>query len=104
MNNWIEEIFPESVDVYTKLKAKLAAAGMKTLIADGENLGDPEQFEPVLETEAAHGRRPNGYPPGRISGEHRTGESQRGLRRSFDSPELGLADRRRDGGCNWRKP
>ena len=38
---WIEEIFPESVDGYTKLKAKLAAAGMKTLIADGENLGDP---------------------------------------------------------------
>jgi D-galactarolactone cycloisomerase len=45
---WMEEIFPESVDGYTKLKAKMTAAGMKTLIADGENLGDPEQFEAYL--------------------------------------------------------
>ncbi len=46
--HWIEEIFPESVDGYSRLKDKLQSAGMKTLIADGENLSRPEQFQAYL--------------------------------------------------------
>jgi D-galactarolactone cycloisomerase len=45
---WIEEIFPETVADYTRLKDLMAKAGLKTLIADGENLREPEQFEPYL--------------------------------------------------------
>ncbi len=45
---WIEEIFPESVDWYARLKEHMEKAGMKTLIADGENFGDPRGFEPYL--------------------------------------------------------
>ncbi len=46
--HWIEEPFPETIDGYTKLKTRMSAAGMKTLIADGENLGEPSQFAPYL--------------------------------------------------------
>ncbi len=45
---WIEEAFPESVDGYTRLKAKIAEAGMQTLIADGENLSEPAPFLPYM--------------------------------------------------------
>lgn len=45
---WIEEIFPEKVDDYARLKDKVQSAGMKTMIADGENLARPNQFEPYL--------------------------------------------------------
>jgi D-galactarolactone cycloisomerase len=45
---WIEEIFPEDVEQYTRLRERMAQAGMKTLIADGESVGDPRQFEPYL--------------------------------------------------------
>lgn len=45
---WIEEIFPESVAGYTDLKEKMAKAGMKILIADGENFQQPAQFDPYL--------------------------------------------------------
>lgn len=45
---WIEELFPESVAGYSRLKEKIAEAGMKTLIADGENFRKPLQFEEYL--------------------------------------------------------
>jgi D-galactarolactone cycloisomerase len=45
---WIEEIFPETVEDYTRLKDKLEAAHMPTKIADGENFTKPSQFEPYL--------------------------------------------------------
>ena len=45
---WMEEIFPEDVEHYTRLRERMAQAGMKTLIADGESVGDPRQFEPYL--------------------------------------------------------
>lgn len=45
---WMEEIFPEDVEQYTRLRERMAQAGMKTLIADGESVGDPRQFEPYL--------------------------------------------------------
>ena len=46
--HWIEEIFPETVADYTRLKELMAEAGLKTLIADGENLRETEAFEPYL--------------------------------------------------------
>ncbi len=45
---WMEEIFPEDVEQYTRLRERMAQAGMKTLVADGESVGDPRQFEPYL--------------------------------------------------------
>lgn len=45
---WMEEIFPETVDDYTWLREKMAKAGMKTLIADGESVDQPAKFEPYL--------------------------------------------------------
>jgi len=41
---WIEEIFPESVREYSRLKDLIARAGLKTRVADGENLREPEEF------------------------------------------------------------
>ena len=45
---WMEEIFPENVGWYSRLRERMEKAGMKTLIADGENVGDPRAFEPYL--------------------------------------------------------
>jgi L-alanine-DL-glutamate epimerase-like enolase superfamily enzyme len=45
----IEEIFPEDVQQYTDLRAKMHGAGMKTLIADGENASNIALFKPFLE-------------------------------------------------------
>jgi L-alanine-DL-glutamate epimerase-like enolase superfamily enzyme len=46
--HWIEEIFPETVRDYSRLKDLMAKSGMNTLIADGENFRDPDEFEPYL--------------------------------------------------------
>ncbi|MBO0722528.1 MAG: hypothetical protein J2P41_17015 [Blastocatellia bacterium] len=46
---WIEEIFPEDVQQYTDLRAKMRHAGMKTLIADGESVSNIASFKPYLE-------------------------------------------------------
>jgi hypothetical protein len=45
---WMEELFPESVTGYSRLKDKIAEASMKTLNADGENFSKPAQFEEYL--------------------------------------------------------
>jgi D-galactarolactone cycloisomerase len=47
--HWIEEAFPESVEGYTRLKNLMEKAGMKTLIADGENFRDPRAFRTYLQ-------------------------------------------------------
>lgn len=46
--HFIEEIFPETVADYTRLRRKLTDAGMKTLIAAGEHVRDIHVFEPYL--------------------------------------------------------
>jgi L-alanine-DL-glutamate epimerase-like enolase superfamily enzyme len=45
---WIEELFPEDVGAYERLREHMTKAGMKTLIADGENVGEPAAFLPYL--------------------------------------------------------
>ena len=45
---WAEELFPENVERYSELKDRMAKAGNKTLIADGENVREPKEFEPYL--------------------------------------------------------
>jgi D-galactarolactone cycloisomerase len=45
---WIEEIFPQDVGLYTKLKEKMRQAGMKTLIADGEDMDSAEELRPYM--------------------------------------------------------
>jgi len=46
---WMEEIFPETVDDYRRLQDKMGAAGLKTLLAAGEHVRDPQVFKPYLE-------------------------------------------------------
>jgi D-galactarolactone cycloisomerase len=46
--HWIEQPFRDSVEDYSHLKDKMAAANMKTLIADGESFEHPEQFDKYL--------------------------------------------------------
>lgn len=45
---WIEEIFPQDVAQYTRLKEKMQQAGMKTLIADGEDMRTAEELRPYM--------------------------------------------------------
>jgi D-galactarolactone cycloisomerase len=46
---FMEEPYPENVESYTRLRERIAAAGMKTLIADGENLTQVEPFRPYVQ-------------------------------------------------------
>jgi L-alanine-DL-glutamate epimerase-like enolase superfamily enzyme len=46
--HWIEEIFPETVDSYTRLRATMKEARVNTLIAAGEHMRDTRGFEPYL--------------------------------------------------------
>jgi D-galactarolactone cycloisomerase len=45
---WIEEMFPENVAHYTALKERMDKAGLKALIAEGENERQVAAFEPFL--------------------------------------------------------
>lgn len=45
---WMEEIFPEDAALYTRLRELMAKAGIRTLIADGETVREPEALEPFL--------------------------------------------------------
>ena len=45
---WYEELFPEDVRRYTELRERMAKAGIKSLIADGESVRDVAEFEPYL--------------------------------------------------------
>jgi len=46
--HFIEEPFPEDAAQYTELRKRMRRAGMKTMIADGENLTRAVEFEPFL--------------------------------------------------------
>jgi L-alanine-DL-glutamate epimerase-like enolase superfamily enzyme len=48
---WLEEPYPEDVALYTKLRARMRQAGMKTLIADGESVRDVRELEPFIAPE-----------------------------------------------------
>jgi L-alanine-DL-glutamate epimerase-like enolase superfamily enzyme len=45
---WMEEIFPETVQDYQRLREKMAAANIKTLLAAGEHVRDINVFKPYL--------------------------------------------------------
>jgi L-alanine-DL-glutamate epimerase-like enolase superfamily enzyme len=45
---WMEEIFPETVEGYATFRRKLSESGNKTLIAAGEHMREPREFEPYL--------------------------------------------------------
>jgi D-galactarolactone cycloisomerase len=45
---WAEELLPESVAHYQDLRTRMQKAGMKTLIADGENIEYASEFRPYL--------------------------------------------------------
>jgi len=49
--HWIEEIFPEYVEGYTRLHTDMRKAGIAALVADGENFQRPEQFQPYLQAD-----------------------------------------------------
>jgi D-galactarolactone cycloisomerase len=46
---WAEEMFPETIEDYTKFRAFLKRHGLKTLIADGETLAEPSPLYPFIE-------------------------------------------------------
>ena len=46
--HWMEEIFPEDVALYTRLRELMAKAGIRTLVADGETVREPEALAPFL--------------------------------------------------------
>lgn len=46
---WAEEMFPETLEDYTKFRAFLDRNGLKTLIADGETLAEPAPLYPFIE-------------------------------------------------------
>ena len=45
---WIEEIFPQNVALYMRLREKMQQAGMKTFIADGEDMRSAEELRPYM--------------------------------------------------------
>ena len=46
---WAEEMFPETIEDYTRFRAHLERNGLKTLIADGETLSEPSPLYPFIE-------------------------------------------------------
>ena len=46
--HFMEEIFPEDVGLYTKLRGQMKQAGLRTIVADGENFTDASSFDPYL--------------------------------------------------------
>lgn len=46
--HWLEEMIPEDVAAYTALRGRMEQAGIKAMIAEGESVRDPAQFEPYL--------------------------------------------------------
>jgi L-alanine-DL-glutamate epimerase-like enolase superfamily enzyme len=47
--HWMEEIFPEDVTLYGRLRRRMREAGMETLIADGESVRSAQEFGPYLQ-------------------------------------------------------
>jgi len=46
---WLEEPFPEEVGLYSELRAKMQRAGIRTRIADGENVRRASELTPYIE-------------------------------------------------------
>jgi D-galactarolactone cycloisomerase len=46
---WLEEPFPEDVGLYGELRAKMQAAGIRTLIADGENVRQSSELTAYIQ-------------------------------------------------------
>ena len=46
--HWMEEIFPETVDNYTRMRATMKENGINTLTAAGEHMRDIHGFDPYL--------------------------------------------------------
>ena len=49
--DWLEEAFPEDKDLYRQLRGRMKNAGIKTPIADGENMRSAVQFREYIEPE-----------------------------------------------------
>ena len=49
--DWLEEVFPEDRDLYRQLRSKMKQAGIRTPIADGENMRSAEDFRPWVDPE-----------------------------------------------------
>lgn len=46
---WMEEIFPDDREDYLRLRRRMAAEGVETLLAEGENAREADQLRPLLE-------------------------------------------------------
>lgn len=49
--DWLEEVFPEDKDLYRQLRSRMQQAGIRTPIADGENMRSAADFRPWVEPE-----------------------------------------------------
>jgi L-alanine-DL-glutamate epimerase-like enolase superfamily enzyme len=49
--DWLEEVFPEEAELYRQLRHRMQQAGIRTSIADGENMRAAEDFRPFVEPE-----------------------------------------------------
>ena len=49
--HWMEEIFPENVADYKRLRKQMSAEGIETLIAEGESMRKVDDIKPFLEPE-----------------------------------------------------
>lgn len=49
--DWLEEAFPEDKDLYRQLRGRMQDAGIRTPIADGENMRSAAQFQEFIEPE-----------------------------------------------------
>ncbi len=49
--DWLEEVFPEDAELYRQLRHRMRQAGIRTPIADGENMRAAEDFRPYVEPE-----------------------------------------------------
>ena len=47
--DWLEEVFPEDRDSYARLRRQMERAGIRTPIADGENMRSAAEFRPYIE-------------------------------------------------------
>ncbi len=49
--DWLEEVFPEDREQYRRLRGAMQRAGIRTPIADGENMRSAADFQPYLRPE-----------------------------------------------------
>ncbi len=49
--DWLEEVFPEDREQYRRLRSEMKRAGIRTPIADGENMRSATDFQPFVQPE-----------------------------------------------------